>query len=75
MGDIISAITKVIVGYETTGEPPVHVDGFVDWFGDVSNMLIANDLVKFIIALGIIGLLIGVVMKLISKIRGRKKRR
>jgi hypothetical protein len=76
MADIVSAIGKVLIGFDTgTGETAVHTDGFVDWFVDISNMLLANDIVKFILAIAIILIVVGVVMKLVSKIRGRKKRR
>jgi hypothetical protein len=62
MDGIITAVGTVITGYTA-------------WFGSISTMLIGNDLVKLLIALGIIGLLIGVVMGLVAKLRGRKKRR
>jgi multisubunit Na+/H+ antiporter MnhC subunit len=62
MDGIITAVGTVLTGFST-------------WFASVSTMLLGNDLVKLIIALGIISLLIGLVMSLVSKIRGRKKRR
>lgn len=51
------------------------VTAFSTWFASLSTMLLANDLVKLIIALGLITMVIGLIMGLVAKLRGRGKKR
>lgn len=54
LANLITYITELLVG---TGSGDSHVDGVLDWVGDVITAALAQPLVVFFIALGICGIM------------------
>ena len=71
MTDLLESIGEFLLG---TGTGAEHVDGLLDWFGNVATSLIGNEIFQIIIAVVVFTLLFGVLVGLAKGIKSRKKR-
>lgn len=54
LANFIQAITDLLIG---TGSGDSHVDGVLDWVGDIITAALAQPLVVFFLALAIVGIM------------------
>lgn len=71
MSNLLENIGKFLLG---TGSGAEHVDGLLDWFGNVATALIGNEIFQIVLAVVVFTLLFGVLVGLAKGIKSRKKR-